>query len=111
MEIAAFIISVFSILLTGITIIWTMIDRSNRMLKYRICRYIYSFYARTYMIDKLPTSSDIFIKFKKIDNSKIQYLLIELSLENKILMVCTMSDDNFETSKWKPNVNIYRSSK
>lgn len=113
MEIASLIISIFSLLTTGITVIWTMIDRSNRYLKYKICKEIYKFYAPCYLQDNLPTTEQIyntFAKGKEYKRSRIQFLLIELSHENKIEMVTDLSS-SFKESRWKPNVNIAKGNK
>ncbi|MCL2861786.1 MAG: hypothetical protein FWE22_05190 [Firmicutes bacterium] len=109
MNITALIISLVSLAFTTITIVWAYIDRSNRYLKYRICKYIYQYYSPIYFHDKLPSSADVFKHFNKRNRknkqARLQYLLIELSHENMIEMLSTTSD-SFESAKWKPNVNI-----
>ncbi len=109
MEIASFVISIISFLFTGITVLWAYIDRDNRHLKYKICTYIYEFYQPTYMVDQLPTTEMVNEKFnskqRKYKKKKIEYLLIELSLENKIIMSTNLSSP-LDKTRWRPNVNL-----
>jgi len=110
MDIISLVISIISLLFAAITIIWSLLDRTNRILKYRICKFIYRYYAPCYMVNDLPSSNDIFKRFNKLNkenrNARLQYLLIELSHEKMIEMVTDLSS-SFEQSKWKPNVIIH----
>lgn len=81
----------------------------DRLLKKKVLGYVYSFFAPTYTIDKLPSTKQIENDLKCILFSKkdIFDTLIELNKEIFIYAVGDLSTD-LSNIKWKPNTIYHK---
>lgn len=81
----------------------------DRLLKKKVLGYVYSFFAPTYMVDKLPSTKQIENDLKCMLFSKkdIFDTLIELNKENFIYAVGDLSTD-LSNIKWKPNTIYHK---
>lgn len=79
----------------------------DRLLKKKVLGYIYRYYAPTYIVTNLPTTSQIEKELKSILFSKqdIFDTLIELNKENMIEAVSSL-DTDLPNVKWKPKMNF-----
>lgn len=79
----------------------------DRLLKKKVLGYIYRYYAPTYIVTNLPTTSQIEKELKNILFSKqdIFDTLIELNKENMIEAVSSL-DTDLPNVKWKPKMNF-----
>ena len=79
----------------------------DRLLKKKVLGYIYRYYAPTYIVTNLPTTSQIEKELKSILFSKqdIFDTLIELNKENMIQAVSSL-DTDLPNVKWKPKMNF-----
>ena len=84
----------------------------DRLLKKKILGFVYSYFAPTYMVDKLPSTEQIENDLKCIIFSKkdIFNTLIELNKENFISAVGDLST-NLPNIKWKPNTIYHNNGK
>lgn len=81
----------------------------DRLLRKKVIGFVYSYFAPTYMVDKLPSTNDIQNKLKSIIFSKqdIFDTIIELNKENIIHAVGDLSTD-LENLKWKPHTIYFK---
>lgn len=79
----------------------------DRLLNKKVLGYIYRYYAPTYIVTNLPTTSQIEKELKSILFSKqdIFDTLIELNKENMIEAVSSL-DTDLPNVKWKPKMNF-----
>lgn len=77
----------------------------DRLLKKKVLGYIYRYYAPTYVVTHLPTTSQIENELKSIIFSKqdIFDTLIELNKENMIEAVSSL-DTDLSNVRWKPHM-------
>lgn len=77
----------------------------DRLLKKKVLGYIYRYYAPTYVVTHLPTTSQIENELKNIIFSKqdIFDTLIELNNENMIEAVSSL-DTDLPNVRWKPHM-------
>ena len=109
MGVASLILSIISIIFTAVTIVFAIVDRNTRKLKYKICTYIYENTLSEIFSDKLPSTEDIIKAFNNSNchykTSKIRYLLIELLNERKIQIIYDL-ETKFEHAKWKSDTEL-----
>lgn len=79
----------------------------DRLLKKKVLGHIYRYYAPTYIVTNLPTTSQIEKELKNILFSKqdIFDTLIELNKKNMIEAVSSL-DTTLPNVKWKPKMNF-----
>ena len=90
-----------------ISLYFGFLQFKDRLLKKKVLGYIYRYYAPTYSITNLPTTSQIEEEIKNIIFTKqdIFDTLIELNKENMIEAVSNL-DTDLPNVKWKPKMNF-----
>lgn len=90
-----------------ISLYFGFLQFKDRLLKKKVLGYIYRYYAPTYSITNLPTTSQIEEEIKNIIFTKqdIFDALIELNKENMIEAVSNL-DTDLPNVKWKPKMNF-----
>lgn len=90
-----------------ISLYFGFLQFKDRLLKKKVLGYIYRYYAPTYSITNLPTTSQIEEEIKNIIFAKqdIFDALIELNKENMIEAVSNL-DTDLPNVKWKPKMNF-----
>lgn len=104
--------SVIAIVSLIISLFIFFIQIKDRMLKKKVLGYVYSYFAPTYMVDKLPSTQQIENDLKSIIFSKkdIFNTIIELNKENFISAVGDLST-NLPNLKWKPQTIYHKNGK
>lgn len=104
--------SVIAIVSLIISLFIFFIQIKDRMLKKKVLGYVYSYFAPTYMVDKLPSTQQIENDLKSIIFSKkdIFNTIIELNKENFISAVGDLST-NLPNIKWKPHTIYHKNGK
>ncbi len=90
-----------------ISLYFGFLQFKDRLLKKKVLGYIYRYYAPTYSVTNLPTTSQIEKELKNIIFSKqdIFDTLIELNKENMIEAVFSL-DTDLPNVKWNPKMNF-----
>ena len=90
-----------------ISLYFGFLQFKDRLLKKKVLGYIYRYYAPTYSITNLPTTSQIEEEIKNIIFTKqdIFDTLIELNKENMIEAISNL-DTDLPNVKWKPKMNF-----
>lgn len=108
------VISVIALLVSLATFVWEYRTRRKEHMKNEMLSYFLDFYQPVYPAQNLPTTLDVYQRFKvKSNKSKMYFyrnILVELNLEGKIQLVGTV-DEDFMHVRWKPSLNVYKKEK
>ena len=107
------IISCFIFILAlGISLYFAYTQIKEKMLRKIVVGYIYSFFAPSYQIDKLPSTKEIVQKSKNFWFSETDIFNTIIELNNQgLIEACGDLLTQLNELKWKPNTIYFRNVK
>lgn len=95
---------VISILALGISLYLAYTQVKEKMIRKKVTGYIYSFFAPTYMIDRLPSTKQIINENKNFWFSETDIFNTIIELNNQgLIEACGDTSTQLNELKWKPH--------